>query len=856
MPPIIVNQSKPMSTLYDTTLREEELKNKVAQDWFTNYDTTRILGNIDFCVAVPNENSLFKDELESLVWGEAKAGNNHDIYHSFVQLILTIGKAKTFNEKLPPQYLAAFDCERFAFIPYHCVQDIFYQTDFNWSVTSSNYNTKEFQQLYSLVEKTLKENAFVYNYIDDEKALRRFIKQNLVIGNRKTKRHKVNKNNFTFVYQRWCDEVRGSIDINWDAVKKVGLLDADFFLADLLSKDGNYLLDSLYVLLKHDHYQFDRKIDDWGLFSSKEATFRDNMQAHTSFWNKYERPPKREYWGYIVERRDLLVPQDIRERKGSFFTPRQWVELSQDYLARVLGEDWQDEYYIWDCCAGTGNLLVGLTNPQNVWASTLDKADVDVMHERIRNGARLYDNHIFQFDFLNDSFDFLPAELQDIISDPTKRQKLVIYINPPYAEAGTGQGKSFKVGVSKTKIAEKYNKELGHAKKELFAQFFIRVYHEIPYATLAEFSTLKILQASNFADFRKIFHAELKAAFAVPAKTFDNVKGQFPIGFFIWDTLGTRSSSPAVGNAGIVTRNSYNDTIGIPNGYNIDMYDSKGNFLFVKQVAIPQQNQKSINDWIGKYKDKSQQQKIGVLMGDSPDFQNNKYVALLKESGNRHGIFIPLNQNNLLPACVYLSARHCIPATWLNDRDQFFYPNDDWQQDRQFQFDCLVYTLFHNQNRISGASGENHWLPFTEQELEITEGFRSHFMQQYIADFLKGKLTTTTDQPDLFSDTAAVNINEQMPSAQTISPQAQAVLNAGREVYKYYHQTRKQRHSGELNASLYDIKDYFKGRNEKGHLNTESKDEHFNTLMDNLRLAMQELAKHIEPKVYAYGFLK
>ena len=279
-----------------------------------------------------------------------------------------------------------------------------------------------------------------------------FIKQNLVLGHSKTIRHKVSKNNFTFVYQRWCDEVKKSIQIDWDSVKEVGLLDTDFFLADLLSKDGSYLLDSLYVLLKHDHYQFDRSIDTHGLFSSKEAAFKDNMQAHIAFWNKYERPPKREYWGYIVERRDLLVPQDVRERKGSFFTPKQWVELSQQYLADTLGEDWQDNYYIWDCCAGTGNLLVGLTNPANIWASTLDKADVDVMHERIRNGARLFDNHIFQFDFLNDDFSKLPAELQAILNDPDQRHKLVIYINPPYAEAANAKTISGH-GENKTDVA-------------------------------------------------------------------------------------------------------------------------------------------------------------------------------------------------------------------------------------------------------------------------------------------------------------------------------------------------------------------------------------------------------------------
>ena len=42
----------------------------------------------------------------------------------------------------------------------------------------------------------------------------------------------------------------------------------------------------------------------------------------------------------------ILVPQDVRERKGSFFTPAIWVEKSQQYLAVVLGENWQDEYYV------------------------------------------------------------------------------------------------------------------------------------------------------------------------------------------------------------------------------------------------------------------------------------------------------------------------------------------------------------------------------------------------------------------------------------------------------------------------------------------------------------------------------
>ena len=79
---------------YPTSIREEELKNRVAKDFFEPYDTTRIIGNIDFCVAVPAADTLFEDETESIVWAEAKEGTSHSIVHSFVQLILTIGKAR------------------------------------------------------------------------------------------------------------------------------------------------------------------------------------------------------------------------------------------------------------------------------------------------------------------------------------------------------------------------------------------------------------------------------------------------------------------------------------------------------------------------------------------------------------------------------------------------------------------------------------------------------------------------------------------------------------------------------------------------------------------------------------------
>ena len=40
-------------------IREEELKNKVGADWFKQFDTTEILGNIDFTVFPKQDNIIW-----------------------------------------------------------------------------------------------------------------------------------------------------------------------------------------------------------------------------------------------------------------------------------------------------------------------------------------------------------------------------------------------------------------------------------------------------------------------------------------------------------------------------------------------------------------------------------------------------------------------------------------------------------------------------------------------------------------------------------------------------------------------------------------------------------------------------
>ena len=446
------------------------------------------------------------------------------------------------------------------------------------------------------------------------------------------------------------------------------------------------------------------------------------------------------------------------------------------------------------------------------------------MKDRIQNGANLLEKHVFQFDFLNDDFSKLPQGLQDIINDPKRRKKLIIYINPPYAEAmNKKEATKGKIDVNKTNIYTKNLEKLGKASREVFIQFLTRIYTEILGCKIGEFSKLKGLVAPNFKNFRKFFLSELKKCFIVPANTFDNVSGKFPIGFKIWDTEGTKHFKSV----------------------SADIYDAKGAFIGQK-IFTDGAGCKYINDWLKKHIDENSSGEIGAMCCIGNDFQHNNYVNInfksqLKGVGNAKGIAkFAITKNNLLVASIYFTVRQIIAADWLNDRDQFLYPNDEWKSDDEFQNDCLAYALFNT--NISTKYGVNHWIPFMEEEVSAHTRFESHFMMSFIS----GKIIQNR-YSDLFEQEEGKFFIKREFSAE-----ATKVFDAGLELWRYYHAQPKCN----VNASMYDIREYFQGRNEKGKMNNKSKDETYNVLIGNLRSELKTLAKKIEPKVYEYGFLR
>ncbi|GAA7251676.1 hypothetical protein HpCK37_14430 [Helicobacter pylori] len=812
-------------------LNEEPLKSQIKAEFFKDKKFLYIGDKIDFMLSYKHPNAILP-----ILWGEAKRGNFDDLDKAFTQLLLTIGKHRLYTHHTPP-YLCAFDAFRMEFIAFDdTITSFFYESGINFSITPSNHNTEGFKHALNAFKDKCKSHKFVFNFKTQSQECKEFI-ENHLNSSRLPNKIQIDKNNFFTIYQKWFEAVKPTIKIDWDLAKAEGILDADYYLADLLSDGDKTIIEKLQTILSSSYYKLKRGVNELGKIDFMEVGFTDGQQAYQEFWNIYERPPKLEFQAFILERRDLLVPSDVRERKGAFFTPRIWVEKSQEYLAKALGQDYQEDYIIWDCAGGTGNLLNGLTNKANCFLSTLDSNDVAIVKDlAAKNHLKLLENHVFQFDFLNDDFksDKVPKSLQEILNDEEKRKKLIIYINPPYAEAGnkakmSGTGKHKDLVARGNLICEKYKDELNKANNELFAQFFMRIYKELNGCIMASFSKLKYLNSSNFKKFREVFKAKFLEGFMVPADSFDNVKGQFPIGFLVWDTATPPTLKPT-------------------NTLNLEVFDSLGEFLGYKNIHSCNKVL-FLADYLQKFQPKKRDTIFGYLDPGRNSFQHQNlvHISVIDKSQQSHVKYFPIIATTILLVSVFFSIRHCIKATWQNDRDQFYAPYDDaFQDDSEFKNNCLIFMLFHTQNRITTTQGTNRFIPFSETEVNAKERYSSHAL----LDFLKGGIKEEGDS--LFLN--AKKENKPLEFSQS----ALNVFNAGKEIYRYYHTQDFTNRPYNANASLYDIKEFFQGRNAQGKLNppTKAKDGYYKQLYANLQDALKDLAKEIQPKVYEYGFLR
>ncbi len=752
------------------------------------------------------------------IWFEAKNTGKYSSYAMFTQLLHYVQQAFNKGEELPP-FLAVIDTEKAALMKTKDIFPLLERKAIKWGKSASQYPKETLDEVSAYIGA----HFVPFKISTHEEEFISTVKEAIKTGEILSRQ--ITPDNLKQAFDKWVEMVGREL---------IGANEKDYnllFMTDIMNEDGCAIYDDLpaELLYKNNMPIFILNGERYELGS------RSNYRK---FWAIYHRPPKLEHRHYLLERRDSLIPLNERSFKGAFYTPLNIVDKAYDKLSEILGEYWQEEYIIWDMCCGVGNLEIKHSNPRNVFMSTLDQVDINIIQANKTCAAASH----FQYDYLNDdisdngTIDYnltkkVPEKLREIIS---KNKKILVLINPPYAESGMGIGEKNKISVSKTKFAKTAMANYGKATNELFTQFIARIAQEMPTATIAIFSKLKYVNAPNFEQFRKQWNAKYLGGFIVHSKLFDGLKGNFPIGFLIWQTNQHSKNKMPIKEITTEILDKKVQSIGekrfynLPNSLflNVWLKRPKANKIEViplKNAISPSVIKPSISTWSNEA--------IAYMRCSVNDVQHAAQHTALFSSvfGDGHGFYI--TPENLWQAAIVFAVRRIIKPTWINDRDQFLQPNQELSD--EFKNDCLIYLLFNGSNLTASANelewnGKkwsiiNHFIPFTEKEVDAPSRFESDFMVQY----LKNK---------------------------KCSKEAQAVLEAGRDLWKAYFVEKddyKVREELKLNRSdvgWYQIRHALKKRNE-------NPDDFKFVSFAAFETAYKNLTDKLHPQVFEFGFL-
>jgi hypothetical protein len=251
-------------------------------------------------------------------------------------------------------------------------------------------------------------------------------------------------------------------------------------------------------------------------FGELPVTSKNAFESFFAHFASSYSPSQKEKLTSVVDR---LIEDSTRRKQGEFFTPTIWVDKAHEYIASVYGENWKNEYVVWDPAWGTGNLTRDYKFKE-LYVSTLNQSDIDTANQMGYNPEAVK----FQYDFLNDDYEKLPEGLRKAIEGG---RQIIVLMNPPYAtdsEKSKVDGKN-KKGTSDTVVKkEMVEKGMGNSVEQLYSQFIFRL---IGFGVnICMFSPPLFLTGSSFLEVRKYIMDNMvfKKGFIMDASNFADVK--------------------------------------------------------------------------------------------------------------------------------------------------------------------------------------------------------------------------------------------------------------------------------------------------------------------------------------------
>ncbi len=429
--------------------------------------------------------------------------------------------------------------------------------------------------------------------------------------------------------------------------------------------------------------------------------------VYDSYWKQWKRiETEEEAINVFKTIYDLLGFSD-RRTKGQFYTPKHLAVDAWNRIINTLGENfWENgKWRIWDCCAGTGNLELGIIPEscmQYTYLSTLDIEEVDQLKQNFPISRK-----IFQYNFLNDHTNKLPRNLKDDMDN--EEIQWLFLINPPYVESQGGT--NVQSGTTQSNIQDimKYE-NLGNASREMFAQFLYRIERDFKNKyIMGLFSSVKVIVSSKFKYFREYWRPYFKGGFVCNASEHFQCKGEWPLIFSVFDRRGQSDL------------NSWRT-----HWYNLnliyDIYDKDANVIGQKKFKV-HNSSKSFRNFLpdnpvdlsiklpllssgiklskGKQYCSPYAPKgfLATMVFIGPDFQqqNRCFITSGINNTNHNNTYITIdNYKNVLTAFALYKAP---TSNWLNNKDFFEEPNRDLTE--QEISDCILYSLVSSSNQTA-----------------------------------------------------------------------------------------------------------------------------------------------------------
>lgn len=751
------------------------------------------------------------------IWFEAK-DKPTSTYQMFTQLLHYVNKAKKEGESIPP-FLCVIDKVKAAIMETKKADPILQDKNIKWGLKASQIDHEILEKVSQYIGTNFVEYTMEHFSLQFKEAVQIAIKEKRIV------RKPIKPSNLIDSFNKWVEKIGKEIFYESTQAPVEEKFYTPLFYADIMSDGTNPIYDNLptYIIHAKGNPAFNM---------NGQTLFLKSLTGYREFWTIYEKPPKQEFRETLLERQDTLIPLKERKLTGAYYTPLIMVSRAYEELTQTLGDNWQNEYIVWDMCCGVGNLESIHNQPRQIFMSTLEGEHIDIMKaSKTCLGARF-----FQYDYLNDDIDpntgqidysltqKMPTELQKILKDG--KQKMLVLINPPYGEAGSGnaRGEDNKPNIANTQM-RKWMPECSTSRGELFIQFAARILKEIPQCTLAMFSTLKYVNAPSFQDFRQHFKARFLSGFMVHSQIFDGLKGNFPIGFCIWQ-IDHQTPFKEI-TLKIVDKKNQEQ------GEKTFFPHTEGDFLngWVKRPPANQEEVIPLKNAMTPYTGQNPLKKwadeaLGYMCLNTSDMQHAGQNTFLLSSpyGGGHGMYI--NADNLEKAAIMFTVRRVVKFVWYKDRDQFLIPHTPYTN--EFAHDCLIWMLFNGSNLTASANGleyggkhwnlVNHFIPYTEVQVNAPERFESDFLVRYL-------------------------------SQRPLSSEAQAVYQEGLLLWQqYFRESFNYKIREELKLNRPDVGWYQVRKALEMNVNGGAD---FSTFKEKYA----SLTEKILPKVYEYGFL-